>query len=434
MKALMWCTNILNLIVVLSLIVYFPIVYLNYTFTHSNLPDDNVPFYISDDPVDDTEKSSGQFELFWWIYATDALRLLFPLLAVVNIIILRYNGTGFTIFVQFTFIALLLWEFVKFIWSVVFWIPDNCKNHQFCRSLEARRDAIGTEIGEDPGTANFVYSFMTWYNLDFFFIAIIYLIIVGSMEGSLFSWRSIGQNGPPEKPEDPKPSIAWTSIALMSIFVLLLIFYIPLVFLNFTFTDPKITSAVVVAPISRVNLPDDRIPYYINDDLLDPIEGDSQRYGLYWWVFASNMLLLFVPIAVLGTIAVATYDGGALTLLTQIFLFILLVWQVVKYVWIAILALPSLCDDFQFCRPFCARRDLGGPETGCNPRNLNFVYSSLVWFDLAFVILLIVTLIIVSMMEGAAFKGAFNNAYSSSQSSVNSRARSREKRTLLKVK
>ncbi|KKK90893.1 hypothetical protein LCGC14_2718440, partial [marine sediment metagenome] len=119
MRVSIFFVNLFNFIFVVSLIVFFSLTFLNFTFTFSDLPDDNVPYYISDDAANVTEKNSGKFGLYWWIYASQVLLLLIPLLLLSNLLILHYGGTGFTVIVQFIFVLLLLWELTGFIWAVL---------------------------------------------------------------------------------------------------------------------------------------------------------------------------------------------------------------------------------------------------------------------------------------------------------------------------
>ncbi len=430
MKTFIWIINILNLIVVISFLFYFPIIYLHYTFTSDDLPDDNVPFYISDNPANPTEKDSGRFGVYWWVYATDTLRFLFILLPYINLLAIRSGEFGFEILATVLLILLVIWELAKFIWAIILWEGSNCQLHQFCRNFGSRRDGFGIEIGANPRNQNFVYTFMTWYNLAFFLIGILYLALLGGMSGSLFKWLRVKNYFLKFKEKEQffiptiksvKSWIIWTSVALSSILVLVMIFYFPLIFQNFTFTFN--------------DLPDGNIPFYINNKLLDITEEDSGRLELYWWIYATDTLLILVPVAVLGTIALIIYRADVykevgkdksgktlykrvgedeyhiLTIITQIFILILFIWQIVKFVWAAILSLPSLCDDHQFCRPFCSRRGLNMEgkfeEQGCNARNLNFAYSSLVWFNLVFCFLLLFQFLVTSSMEGALFKNFF---------------------------
>jgi len=413
MKFNIWCINITSFIIAISLLFYFPIVFLNYTFTFNDLDDDNIPFYIHEDVPDHTD--SSRFGVYWWIYATDSLRIFFLLLPAINLLVLRYAGTEFTLIAGIFLAILFIWEILKFIWAFILWISDNCKDHQFCRNFGSRQDAIGEEVGDNEENQNFVYSFMTWYNLAFLPIAIVYLVILGGMNRQFRDWKTehkaelrIEKMSRTLYGKLVKSWIVWTSIALCSTLVLVMIFYFPLVFLNFTFTSSDMTSKIVVPSVSKINLPDNRIPFYINDKLTDFTELDSGRLELYWWVYATDTFLILVPVSVLGTIALLIYsfrDKPAkpdFTRTTQIFLLGLLFLQIIKFFWAAVLSLPSLCEKHQFCRAFCSR-EIGGVPT-CNRGNLNFVYSSLVWFNLVFCFLLFFQFLVVSSMEKAMFK------------------------------
>ena len=397
-RALVLFTAILSGIVALSLVVYFPLVHLTYTFTHDDLPDDNVPFYIHDDAGNPTEKSSGRLGLYWWVYASDSLRLLFPALAGASLFLRLKKTRVLTGTVVVVLALLALWELAKFVWAVILWIPSNCKNHQFCRNFGARRTAGGAEIGEDPQRQNFAYEFMVWYNLAFFLVTIAYLYVVVAL-----ATRDRGPT-PKPKPErkelDDPGSLPWWTFAATLILAGLLLFFLPLTFLNLTFTDGNETEAGVPAAL-RFNLPDDNVPYYVHDDPSNPTEKSSGRFGLYWWVHAGEALLILAP--VLSCIHMNELVSGkkGFPVVLQLTLAAFLLWFIVKLVWLAALAVPTLCEAHQFCRAFGARRDVGGAEVGGNPRNLNFVYSSAVWFDLAFVIVLGWLLWLISSAKGA---------------------------------
>ncbi len=406
MRSLIFFVNLFNGIIVLSFLLAFSLTFLNFTFTHDDLPDDNIPYYIHDIPGDLTEKDSGRYGLYWWVYASDALRILVPFLLLGNILVLRYGGPALTILVQFLFVLFLLWEIAKFIWAVILFVPKNCDDHQFCRNLGARRDAGGMEIGDPPGSQNFTYSFYTFYSLAFFIVMIFALILIGAMEGALYQWQRLRESMKAllgDKAESavsaPTSTNAWLTFTLGLVMTLALVFYFPFVFLNFTFTNSKETGAMV-PPSLRANLPDDNIPYYIHDIPDDPNEGDSGRFGLYWWVYAADTLMILVPLAAVANVNDKAYQGGGCTILVQIFILLLLVWQLVKFLWTAILSVPSLCETHQFCRAFGARR-IASAEIGDSPRNLNFVFSTYIWFNLALAILMLVILIVVSMLKGA---------------------------------
>ncbi len=407
MRTLLAIVNVFNFFVLLTLLASLSVIFLKFTFTVDNdLPDDNIPYYISDDPGNDTEGDSARFGLYWWVYATDSLRILVPFLLLVNILVLKYGGPGFTVVVQFLLALLFLWEIAKFIWAVILWADKNCANHQFCRNLGARRDGLGEEIGDDPNSQSGTYSFYVWYSLAFIFISAFALVLVGSMEGALLRWARL-QNimrGTKEKGDvvgAPDASTAWWILGLTTLFVAVLVVYLPLVFLNFTFTNGNVSNTP--QPLSdQFNLPDDRVPFYISDNPADPTELDSGKFELYWWIYASDTLLILAPLAALANANAKAYRGAnsGFTLLLQIFLALLLLWQIVKFVWAGVLAVPTVCETHQFCRAFGSRRT-GMAETGANARNLNFVYSSYLWFSLGFAILLIALLFLVTSMRGA---------------------------------
>lgn len=404
MRGLLTCVHILNSIVLLVFLVYIPWVWLGFTFTFSDLPDDDVRFYISDDDADDTEGASGRFGLYWWVFGTSILRLTAPFLAILALVIIVRGAPWFTIFVQIWVVILVIWELVKFIWLLILWFPKNCKNFQFCRNQGARRDDMGNEIGADPTLGNVFYNWEVWYSLAWFVVLLFYLGVVSAMEGSLVGiWKWDSRNGKQKKKHDPPSSgIVWTLVILNSLFLLLFLFYFPLVYFDFTFTTTKETPAAV-APGIKFNLPDESVPFYISDDLFDPTEGSSGRGQIYWWIYWSDIFIILVPFAVIGNLAERAYQYRGCTPIIQLYLLLVVAWQVVKFVWISILSVPSICETHQFCRAFGARRILG-VEVGDNPANMNFVYSIYVWFTLGFLLLVIVELLVVSLMSKAALK------------------------------
>ena len=403
MRSIFWFTVIFGLIVSLAFVLYYPCVYLTYTFTHDNLPDDNVRFYFHEDPGTPTEGSSGRFQFFWWLYATDALRILFPILSIMNLFLLIYSGPGLTPVIVVILAIILICEVVKFICTIIIWVPENCQNAQFCRNFGSRRTDAGVEIGEDPRDQNSVYNFMTWFNLVFLAVGLLYVVTVATMDGSLITSRRAQRAD--KKKTGTKPVASWKAWFLFVLNLLLtlaLIVYLPLAFLNFSFADDNVTTAAVPLNL-RVNLPDGAMPYYINDELADPTEGNSGRLQLYYWIYATDALLLLVPFLTTIPTASQKKPGRGFVIFLQVFVLLLFLWQLAKFVWAAVLGVPSLCEGHQFCRAFGARRDADGAEIGDSARNMNFVYSTLVWSNLVFVVLLLLELIAVSVLPGALF-------------------------------
>ena len=403
MRSIFWFTVIFGLFVSVAFVVYYPLVYLTYTFTHANLPDDNVRFYFHEDPGTPTEGSSGQFQFFWWVYATDSLRILFPVLSVMNLFLLMYAGPGLTPVIVVILAIILIWEVVKFICTIVIWVPENCQNAQFCRSFGSRRTDAGVEIGEDPRDQNSVYNFMTWFNLVFLAVGLMYVVTVATMDNSFITWKRDQQAG--SKKTGAKPIASWKAWFLFVLNLLLtlaLIVYLPLAFLNFTFTDDNVTAAAVPLNL-RVNLPDGAMPYYIDDELADPTEGDSGRLQLYYWIYATDALLVLVPFLTTIPTASQKKPGRGFVIFLQMFVLLLFLWQLAKFVWAAVLGVPSLCEGHQFCRAFGSRRGTDGAEIGDSARNMNFAYSTLVWSNLVFVVLPLLELIAVSVLPGALF-------------------------------
>ncbi len=412
MKTLLTCAHVLNCLVVTSLIVVLAIVFLNFTFTHTDLPDDNVPYYIHDVPEDLTEKSSGQYGLYWWVYATDSLRLLVPFLVLASLVVLIYAGTDLTWLVEIFLVLLLLWELVKFIWAVVLWVPGCCARHQFCRALGARRDAEGDEIGSDPGNANGTYTFYTYYSIGFFVVIIFYLFLVAAFASRFPGWkrqqeqRSLDENNDAPSARPVQPANAWVTLVLSTLITLALIVFIPAAFLNFTFTNGKTTSATeALPPLDQPHLPDDKIPYYISENDGDPTEGSSGRLEFWWWWYASDMLLILVPLACMANVVEKGFRRTGFTKVLQLFITLMLLFRFLKFIVVATMAHPKLCQTSQFCRSFAARTNDGGVEIGGPPGSMNPAYSFYVWFSLALLVLMIGLLLTVSMLHDAVGRG-----------------------------
>lgn len=416
MKALLTCAHVLNCVVITSLITVLAVVFLNFTFTHTDLPDDNVPYYIHDVAEDPTEKSSGQYGLYWWVYATDSLRLLVPFMLLASLMILIYAGTDLTWLVEILLVLLLVWELVKFVWAVVLWIPNCCAKHQFCRALGARRDMDGEEIGDDPGKANGTYTFYTYYSLAFFVVIIIYLFLVARFSSGVSKWQrkqqgqelqqKLLQSNGASAARPVEPANAWTTLALSTLLTLTLVVFIPVAFLNFTFTNDKTTSATeALPPPDRPHLPDDKIPYYISENDDDLTEGSSGRLEFFWWWYASDILLVLVPLACMANIVEKGYGRSGFTRILQLFVVLVLLLHFVKFITAAVIAHPKLCQTQQFCRSFAARTDDSGTEIGGPPGSMNLAYSFYVWFSLALVLLVAGLLVAVSTLHDAVGRG-----------------------------
>ena len=404
MRGLLTCVHVLNFVVLAVFLLYIPWVWLGFTFTFSDLTDDDVRFYISDDDADDTEKASGRFGLYWWVFGTSILRLTAPFLAILALVVIVQGAPWFTIFVQIWVVLLVVWELVKFVWLLILWFPKNCKHFQFCRNQGARRDDMGNEIGADPALGNIFYEWEVWFSLAWFVVLLFYLGVISAMEGSLVGiWKWEKRNGKQSKKRDPpSASIVWTLVILNSLLLLAFIFYFPLVYFDFTFTTTKETPAAV-APDVKFNLPDESVPFYVSDDAFDPTEGSSGRGQLYWWIYWSDIFIILVPFAAIGNLAERAYRYRGCTPIIQLYLLLVAAWLVVKFVWISVLSVPSICETHQFCRDFGARR-IGGAEVGDNPANMNFVYSIYLWFNLGFLLFVIADLLAVSLMKKAALK------------------------------
>lgn len=380
MRAYIIAANIFNFLVLLSLLFAFSYVFLNYTFTHSDLPDDNIPFFIHDDPGNPTEKWSGRFQLYWWILATNTLRIIVPFLLLTNIVFMKFLGPGLSIFIRVIFAIIFIWEWIKFIWLILLWIPVNCGKHQFCRNFGARRELM-VEIGDNPELQNAVFTFEVFYTLAFALVMGVYIVLVGNLR----QISTITKKAPASN--NVRPTRLWGNVILGIILTLGLIFYFAIVFLNFTFTNAKTTNTLV-PPDLLFNLPDGNVPYYINDVPDDPTELNSGRSELYWWFLATDTLLILIPSIYLTDMVLKVFKYKNYPVVAQGFLVIVLIWQIIKTIWITALSLSKKCAGHQFCRALGARRDMGGNEIGDDPGIWNKTYATYVWFSIGFVVIL----------------------------------------------
>ncbi len=421
MKGLVVVLHVLNTLVGLTL-VWSVFVHLNYTYTHADLPDDNVRFYKHNDPANLTEGHSGRYGLYWWITWSHALRWLGVYAVTVSVLASAYSNTSLNLLTLLVVGVLAFSDAAKFLWMVLLWTGENCEDHQFCRNHGARRDPGGNEIGDDPRQQNGAYSFDVFYTMSIAIAWFLYMIFVlarlrGAFEERRRAEDEVAARLPPEpgSPADvaarfaaksrPPAGHAIASSVVSLVLVVALIVYQPWVHQNLTFTQGA-TADAVLPPDQQFNLPDDAIPYFVHDVPGDPTEGASGRGGAYWWLFASDALIGLVPLAVLGNLVDKKCDRRGFTKLAQAFLAALSLWTLVKVFWLALLALPPLCERFQFCRAFGARRDAGGAEIGANASNMNFVYALAVWFQVGFLVLLMVLLVLVSTLPDAWMRAA----------------------------
>ncbi len=432
MKDLAVVLHVFNTLVGLTLVVS-TFVLLNYTYTHADLPDDNVRFYKHDDPANLTEGGSGRYQLLWWLTATHALRWLVPFAAAVAVLTTSYGNSSVNLLALVVVGILTFVETAKGVWQLFMWVGPNCEDYQICRNTGARRDAGGAEIGDDPRQQSGTYTFDVFYTLAIVVMWFLYLIFVlGRLRGALDEKRREKEQSP--LPADSPAAIAAKEAAKLRpraghavatsvvslVLVLALVVYLPWVHQNLTFTQGA-RADTVLPPDQQFNQPDDTVPHFVHDVPGDPTEGASGRGELYWWVFASDALLGLVPLAVMGNLVDRMCGRSGFVRLAQAFMLVLWLWTAAKLFWLALLALPTLCDGFQFCRPFDARRDAGGVEIGANASNMNFVHALAAWFQLGFLVLLTALLVLVSTLPGASGRAAVMRRMTSARKGVGAR-------------
>ncbi len=381
MKSLIRLIFSVNFLSTIAFIIHFIIVFQNLTFNHKDLPDDSVPYYISDDPSDIGEKHSERWGIYWWTYASNSLRILIPTFVTLTLFSLSHADTMFHSFVQsltgITLVLFLIWEIVKTIWNGWLLLPNNCENHQFCRNFGARRDDMMNEIGENPDNPNYVYLVDFIYGIAFILIDVLYLLLL-----SYIPRRFEEEKKKTSKKNNNKPYTTigvWTvgfAVIQILLFALALVFYLPLVYLNFTFTHK--------------NLTDDDVPNYVHDDPGNDTELFSGRSQLYWWLFAfDSLLILFPTVFIPAYVALIIFMKKKYKSFFMINTTIFLLLEIIELIRVIIFLLPPLCSDkHQFCRNFGARR-VGGTEIGELPENPNFVYITFASFKIGFVFLLL---------------------------------------------
>jgi hypothetical protein len=155
--------NVFNSIVLLSLIFYFPYVFLNLVFTHETLTPSDVPYY---DPLITTARSD-RYEYEWYFTALDTMRIIPPCMLLFTLLYFVIYGESYLILYTLVIIVCILVELMNLIKRTVAYV--DCSNWQICRNF----DPTG-----DPGKPNTVFLVMFWYNLAFLIIDIIYGLIL----------------------------------------------------------------------------------------------------------------------------------------------------------------------------------------------------------------------------------------------------------------
>jgi hypothetical protein len=121
---------IISLFFVLLSLIYFPFVYLNFTFTFDFLLVTDIPFY--DSALGSNQ--SKRYYLIWWEYATDILRIVEPPMMLFAICTQSMYGPHSNIgYIIFQAIMVIL-ETVKVIKRGLDWV--YCHDVQVCRNYD----------------------------------------------------------------------------------------------------------------------------------------------------------------------------------------------------------------------------------------------------------------------------------------------------------
>jgi hypothetical protein len=163
---------ILTMIYVLMLMVYFSYVTQNLVFTHTYLAPKDVPYY---DPIGTgthpllTQVDRFQFE--WFIFATDALRIMVPTVGLLAYLYQIMHGPAntviYTVFMAFCAIV----EGAKLCYRS--WEYARCGFYQLCRN-------------DDPNgitsSANLIWMVMFFLGFGFFGMNLIYTFLGSGMQ------------------------------------------------------------------------------------------------------------------------------------------------------------------------------------------------------------------------------------------------------------
>jgi len=171
----------------LATVFYFPLVFLNLTWTHDGLPLANVLYYNAAGSNAQVARYAAQ----WWWVATDALRILVPGVAIgfvwyysvykTGTDLLEEAGvsTGLYIFV-FTLITVV--DLAKAGYYSYFWAFD-CDGWQICRNDDPAGNA---------NDANFSYVYMTSFTIGFTGLSLVLLLL--EVAGKLITRASARAN------------------------------------------------------------------------------------------------------------------------------------------------------------------------------------------------------------------------------------------------
>ena len=163
MKYAFVITAIIASLDVLAILFYFPLCFLNLTFTFDELSPSDIPFY---NPSTSTAQTN-RYNYGWWESATDILRPVCPILMYMAICTQLMWGphSPMGYIIPLAIIAVL--ETLKTVVRAYWWAV--CATWQFCRNFDPNMPA---------GTANYVYVSIVIFQIFFFLTSIIFLFLI----------------------------------------------------------------------------------------------------------------------------------------------------------------------------------------------------------------------------------------------------------------
>jgi hypothetical protein len=170
-------TTLVSTVLLLGLMVYYALVFLNWTFTFdTTFQQSNVPFY---EPSTLWRSNSDRFGIWWWIAALTLLRLITVFGSVSSIAYAAVTGkTSGLVFMKWWITLYGIFDGVLFIFYLIMFIEWNCATVQFCRSF----DSVPGDPPAVAGQANVFYHVFTWTAVGFIGVHILYGIWINAAE------------------------------------------------------------------------------------------------------------------------------------------------------------------------------------------------------------------------------------------------------------
>lgn len=172
-------------------------------------------------------------------------------------------------------------------------------------------------------------------------------------------------------------SVLWIAVIANIIVVAGLFIYFTVVSLNVVHTHKFLDQTDV--------------PYYGTGITFENL---SDRYHVEYWVYASDFLRFLAPLSLSTGIGLALVESVSYAQFTIWLIVLLIILDILKLIWRLIQF--GWCNESQFCRPF------DPSEIASAFSNTNFVWEWTVWFNVAFIAVLIVYLVIATQVESGA--------------------------------